>query len=183
MTTRRSLLLAPAALALAACARGTAPTQEATPVPFPSVSASGRAGRRLAVLRQQYQQQPGRSSFTSVADEPWCADFVSWVERASGRALVNPNSGGWRIPGTMTLLDVLRSEGTWHSRSGGFVPAADDIAIYDGNGPFGQHTNYVLGLSGGRLTTIGGNEPGGQNITISSHAYDTSLEVLGFARR
>lgn len=178
---RRAVLALPvvAALALAGCSGGSADTT----VPFPDVPATGltpRARRVVDILRAQHAAQPPASTYTPVTGEPWCADFVSWVERAAGRPLRNPNSGGWRIPGTMTLLDHLRDTGAWHPAGSGYTPVTGDIAIYDGS-PFGQHTNYVLTLADGRVTTCGGNEDGA--IRVTRHRLDDDLHLLGHGHR
>lgn len=180
MITRRAVLAVPAVAALAACTGGcsSAPTEQAFPT---TTHASGRARRVVDVLRAEHAAQPGPSRYTPTSGEPWCADFVSWVERASGRPLANPNSGGgWRIPGTMTLLDHLRDTGAWHAWGDGYRPVPGDIAIYDGN-PFGQHTNYVLALDGDEMTTCGGNEDG--RIRVTRHRLDADLHCLGFGHR
>ncbi|WP_409484334.1 CHAP domain-containing protein [Arsenicicoccus dermatophilus] len=184
---RRDLLaLTAGALVLGGCSRlpGVHPAAP-TPPPFPDLSRATLTPHQrkvLDVLRAEYAAQPPPSRYTPVQGEPWCADFVSWVERASGAALRNPHGGGWRIPGTMTLLEHLRDTRAWHPAGSGYVPVAGDIAIYDHGGSFSQHTNYVLGLAGGVLTTIGGNE-GGRSIRLSSHPFDERLVCLGFGHR
>lgn len=136
-------------------------------------------GRLVAVIKAEYLAQPPGTKYSQGADESWCADFVSWVEKSAGTPLRNPNGRGWRIPGTMTMLDYFRTLGVWHAYGSGYTPVVGDVAIFDGSGPFGQHANFVLGYRGGVLTTVGGAEPGG--IRVSDHRLDTSLTVLGFA--
>lgn len=175
--TRRAVLGLPvAALAPAGC------SPSSTTLAFPPTPAGLDARRRtlVDVLRAEHAAQPGPAKYTPVDGEPWCADFVSWVERASGSPLRNPNSGGWRIPGTMTLLEHLRDTGAWHPAGSGYRPVTGDIAIYDGS-PFGQHTNYVLTLDGDQMTTCGGNEDGA--IRVTRHRLDEGLHLLGFGHR
>ncbi|MEL4356839.1 MULTISPECIES: CHAP domain-containing protein [unclassified Luteococcus] len=184
---RRSVLTAMAlgtASAAAGCSHlpGTGPAPSPSPFPsFPAASLNAFQKRVLAVLKTEYDAQPSGTKYSQGVQEAWCADFVSWVLKQAGRPLQNPNSGGWRIPGTMTLLDTLRTAGVWHPIANDFSPRPADIVIYDRSDPFGQHTNFVLDLTDGRLTTIGGNE-GARNLTISPHRLDAKLGVLGYGR-
>lgn len=185
--TRRTVLTAitlGTVSAAAGCSRlpGTEPA--ASPSPFPSspnASLDAFQKRVLAVLKKEYDAQPPGTKYSQGVQEGWCADFVSWVLNQAGEPLRNPNSGGWRIPGTMTLLDALHTAGVWHPITSDLSPRPADIVLYEHSDPFGQHTNFVLGLTDGQLTTIGGNE-GARDITISRHRLDAKLGVLGYGR-
>ncbi len=131
------------------------------------------------IIKTEYQAQPSGTKYSEGITEPWCADFVSWVARANGTPLTNPHSGSWRIPGTVTLRDYFKQKGNWHPYGDGYVPKVGDIAIYDGNGPHGQHTNFVLAYANGILTTVGGNEAGA--IHRQDHTLNDDLKVIGFA--
>jgi hypothetical protein len=139
----------------------------------------------VTILEGEYSTQstspPSGTKYSEGVQESWCADFVSWVMKQYGQPFVNPNSGSWRIPGTYTLKEYFQSKGNWHPYGDGYQPKTGDIAIYDGNGPFGQHTNFVLTYdTGGRtLTTMGGNEMG--SIHVQQHRLDDDLKVVGFA--
>jgi len=132
----------------------------------------------LATLRAEYAAQPPGTKYSQGASEPWCADFVSWVMKEADTPLSNPNSGSWRIPGTMTLRDYFKEQGRWHAYGDNYSPKTGDIAIYDGNGPNGQHTNFVLQYENGILTTIGGNENG--RIRIQRYKLADPLKLIGF---
>lgn len=62
----------------------------------------------VRILGEEYAAQAGMAKYSEGNDEPWCADFTSWVMRASGKPFSNPNSGHWRIPGVLTLTAYLR---------------------------------------------------------------------------
>ena len=134
----------------------------------------------ITILEAEYAVQPSGTKYAEGANEPWCADFVSWVMKQSDMSFVNPNSGSWRIPGTHTLRDYFIAQGNWHPYGDGYEPKLGDIAIYDGDGPFGQHTNFVLNYSSdGYLTTMGGNENGA--IHVQKHKLSDTLSAVGFA--
>ncbi len=78
--------------------------------------------RIVDVLQAQYRDQPGGSHFSEGIEEPWCADFVSWVLNEAGQPLTNPNSGSWRIPGVYTLQEYYQSAGRFAEANG--LPAA-----------------------------------------------------------
>ncbi len=148
---------------------------------FPQVDASTLSPRQakiVSILRAEFNTHPSGTKYSQGVSEPWCADFVSWVMKEAGSPLVNPNSGSWRIPGTMTLRDYFKQNGNWHPYGDGYVPKTGDVAIYDGNGPNGQHTNFVVRYANGSLVTVGGNEAGA--IHVQEHKLDDSLKVIGF---
>ncbi len=80
------------------------------PVAFPQIDRAaldpGQA-RIVDVLQAQYDAQPGGSHFSEGVEEPWCADFVSWVLNEAGRPLSNPNSGELADPGRVHAAGVL----------------------------------------------------------------------------
>lgn len=150
--------------------------------PFPNVddaSLMPQQAKIIAILRTEFAAQPAGTKYSQGVSEPWCADFVSWVMKEAGLPFENPHSGSWRIPGTMTLHDYFIAEGKWRPYGEGYVPKTGDIAIYDGNGPHGQHTNFVVRYVGGDLITVGGNEGG--TIRRQDHALNDELKVIGFA--
>jgi hypothetical protein len=159
----------------------------ASATPFPTIPAAGlTAGQRklLRILKAQYAAQPVGTAYSGGVREPWCADFATWVLKRQGHALVNPTSGGWRIPGVLTLLDAVRRNKTVYVQDAWTAsdpaPRFGDLALYDG-AVFGQHVNFILAYSDGRITTLGGNEHG--RITISTHRLaDPALGLLALAR-
>jgi len=162
-------------------------SQTSGPAPFPSISGTAlNADQRalLTVLEAEYAKQPPGTTYSQGVDEPWCADFVSWVYNSVGLPFDNPNSGSWRIPGVFTLEDYFRSAHMFHSPDAGFTPQLGDVVLYDSTTSkvWGGHTNIVLSVDSGQLTTIGGNQPGG--ITITTYALtDPELGIRGYGRR
>lgn len=148
---------------------------------FPDVASellSPQQAKIVSILRTEFAAQSPGTKYSQGVTEPWCADFVSWVMNQADAPFTNPHSGSWRIPGTMTLRDYLIQLGNWRAYGDNYVPQIGDIAIYDGNGPHGQHTNFVIEYTDGKLTTIGGNEAG--EIRLQQHRLDDDLQVIGF---
>jgi hypothetical protein len=89
---------------------------------FPAIDQSTLTplqSRVADVLKSQRRAQPESATYTEGADEPWCADFVSWVMREAGAPLNNPNSGSWRITGVYTLQQYYESDATTITTVGG----------------------------------------------------------------
>lgn len=148
---------------------------------FPDVDAAEldpARDRVVTVLRTEYANPGNGHKYAQGVDEPWCADFVSWVLREAGHPLSNPNSGSWRIPGVATLQEYYEASGRFAAADSGYRPRPGDVVIYAPGSPFGQHTNFVLAASDRSLTTIGGNERGAVRI----HRYDpaTISGIVGF---
>lgn len=156
---------------------GTAPRVE-----FPDIDTadfSDQQNALLALLRKQYNDpQPG-TFYSEGVTESWCADFVSWNLNQIGMPLKNPNSGSWRIPGTYTLADYYRGIDNLYSPSD-YTPQFGDVAIYRGDKYMGDHTNFVLFVKDGQITTIGGNE--NNAIHIQTLPLDNSRSIVGFAK-
>lgn len=150
-------------------------------VPFPQVDTSnlstGRA-RVVQILSQEYAAQAGMWKYSEGNDEPWCADFTSWVMRESGKPFANPNSGHWRIPGVLTLTDYLRTQGRFEARD--YAPQPGDMVLYDEPSPKGQHVNIVLVNNNGTLTTVGGGE--GRGVGLSTYTAADDPGIRGFGR-
>lgn len=132
----------------------------------------------LTILKTEYALNPAGTKYSQGVDEPWCADFVSWVFNEAGRPLTNPNSKSWRIPGTYTLREYYESTERFKPAKSEFVPKVGDIMLYDNPSPFGQHTNIVIRNEDGIITTIGGNEPGG--IRIVKHDTPDRDGFIGY---
>lgn len=148
---------------------------------FPQIDTSALSPGRAAVMRivaDEYAAQPGMSKYSEGNDEPWCADFTSWVMRESGKPFANPNSGNWRIPGVMTLTDYLRAEGRWEPAD--YLPQPGDVVLYDQPSPKGQHVNIVVADNDGTLTTVGGAE--GRGIGLSTFKIADDPGIQGFGR-
>ena len=132
----------------------------------------------IEIVKTEYALNPKGTKYSSGIEEPWCADFVSWVFNEAGVPLSNPNSGSWRIPGTYTLREYYESIGKLKLADSGYVPKVGDIMLYDNPSPFGQHTNVIIKNEDGIVTTVGGNEPGG--IRIVKHSTPDVAGFIGY---
>ena len=152
------------------------------PAAFPQIDRTAldpAQARIVDVLQSQYDAQPGGSHFSEGVEEPWCADFVSWVLKEAGRPLSNPNSGSWRIPGVYTLQEYYQAAGRFTDPTG-YRPRTGDVVMYAEGSPLGLHTNFVVTVDDNAITTIGGNEEGG----IRVHTLDDAeiAGILGYGR-
>ncbi|APA95945.1 CHAP domain-containing protein [Nocardia seriolae] len=153
---------------------------------FPDVDATGLSPAQTGVvdvLRQQFDQQSGRDKYSEGIDEPWCADFVSWVMRAAGQPLSNPNSGSWRIPGVYTLEGYFRGQHRFEQANNGYLPRVGDVVMYSDSSVFHQHTNIVIAVDSDSITTVGGNEAG-ESGGVAIHKFRPSgtSGLVGFGR-
>ncbi|MFV8054339.1 CHAP domain-containing protein [Mycobacterium sp. 48b] len=152
------------------------------PVAFPQLDRAGLdpvQARVVDVLQAQYDAQPGGSHFSEGVEEPWCADFVSWVLNEAGRPLSNPNSGTWRIPGVYTLQEYYQAAGRFAGPDE-YRPRTGDVVMYADGSPLGLHTNFVVVVDDNAITTVGGNEEGG----IRVHTLDEAeiAGIFGYGR-
>ena len=152
------------------------------PVAFPQLDPAAldpAQARVVDVLQAQYDAQPGGSHFSEGVEEPWCADFVSWVLNEAGRPLSNPNSGNWRIPGVYTLREYYQAAGRFAAPDS-YRPRTGDVALYADGSPLGLHANFVVAVDDNAMTTVGGNEEGG----IRVHTLDDAeiAGILGYGR-
>ncbi len=149
---------------------------------FPQIDAAELtpAQRRVveAVRHEHTAQRPG-TFYSEGVDEPWCANFVSWIMRAAGSPLVNPHSGHWRIPGVYTLQEYYEAAGRFDA-VGEQPPRVGDVVLYDRSSGFGQHTNIVVAVDGESAVTVGGNEMG--RIRVHSLDWRSDGGVVGFGR-
>lgn len=132
----------------------------------------------VALTKQEFLAQPSGTKFSEGVDENWCADFVSWIMKESGKPLSNPNSGSWRIPGTYTLQEYYMAEDRFRAADSGYTPTLGDVAIYRGSPVFGDHTNIVLSSDDGTLTTVGGNE--GDRVRIYKNTKKDYQGLIGY---
>ena len=128
--------------------------------PFPEIDESTLntvQQRIIQISREEYAKKPvsyddNVLKYSNGVAEPWCADYLSWVMREAGVPLVNPNSGGWRIPGVLTLREYYKSTGRY-SDAREYKPQVGDAAIFVNTTSFNtsrQHTSIVLKVEGGR---------------------------------
>lgn len=123
---------------------------------FEESSLSDNVKTLLLIAKAEYENpQPG-TFYANGVQEPWCADFVSYLYKEAGYPFRNPNNGNWRIPGIYTLKEYFQSIGAWHPEPD-YLPKPGDVAIYDG-GFFKGHTNMVVEVGEDYMVTLGGNE-------------------------
>lgn len=137
---------------------------------YPEINLSNASSLQkqiVSITKDEFYAQPGGTKYSEGVSEPWCADFVSWTLRQSGTPLKNPNSGGWRIPGTYTLLDFYKQNGRFREANSGYSAKLGDVALYRASPVFGDHANFVLKNDSGVLTTIGGNENGRIRVFVN----------------
>lgn len=146
---------------------------------FPDIDTSQLSPIRQKVIslaRQEFTANPPGTKYSQGAQEPWCADFISWLFKEAGSPLKNPHTGGWRIPGTFTLREYYQQVGKFKTASSSYIPRPGDVAIYRGSPVFGDHTHLVLKNDDGVLTTVGGNEAGKIRIFVNAKKqYDGLL--------
>lgn len=150
---------------------------------FPDVdptTLSAGQQRIVDILRAEFDVQYPGTTYAEGVEEPWCADFVSWVMREAGRPFANPHSGSWRIPGVATLEEYYRSIDRFVDVGSDFRPAIGDVALYSAASPFGQHTNIVVAVDGDVMTTIGGNEA--NEIRVSTFTIGEDPGLVGFGK-
>ncbi|MEV5833837.1 CHAP domain-containing protein [Nocardia sp. NPDC052112] len=150
---------------------------------FPAIDRSGldpAQARIVAVLEREFKAPGDGPKYAEGADEPWCADFVSWVLREADAPLANPNSGSWRIPGVYTLQEYYQDADRFAPIGSGYRPRTGDVLLYAEGSPFSQHTNFVLTATNGTVTTMGGNEFG--EVAIHRFALAEIPGVVGFGR-
>jgi hypothetical protein len=158
----------------------TSPKERAS---FPDIDESQLSEDQISVVRilkTEYAANPPGTKYSEGVNEPWCADFVSWVFNQAGRPLENPNSGSWRIPGTYTLREYYESIDKFIPATSNYTPKVGDIMLYDNPSPFGQHTNIVIKNDNGVITTVGGNEPGGTRIV--KHVEQDKAGFIGYGQ-
>lgn len=123
-----------------------------------TVNLSPTRQKIISLAKTEFKAQPAGAKFSQGAEEPWCANFVSYIMKQAGAPLKNPHTGGWRIPGTFTLHDYYEANGRFKPANFGYQPLPGDVAIYRNSPVFGDHTNIVLKNDNGVLTTVSGNE-------------------------
>ena len=132
----------------------------------------------VKIVEQEYRNPRSSLEYSDGVNEPWCADFVSWVYNSAGHKFKNPSSGGWRIPGVYTLKEYFESEKRWHDKDSGSIPEPGDVIIFD-HGIFGSHANIVISVYYDDITTVGGNENG--KIMMHKINYnDGRYGILGY---
>lgn len=150
---------------------------------FPEVDRAALSPMQVRIVdlleAEHGEQRPG-TFYSEGAQEPWCANFVSWIMREAGEPFSNPNSGSWRIPGVYTLQEFYESQNRFEPVGNGYRPQVGDTVLYDNEFRIGQHTNFVVAVDGGTATTVGGNELG--KIRVHDLDWQSDGAVVGFGR-
>ena len=150
---------------------------------FPSIetaSLNDTQKKVVTLLKKEYATLPAGTKYTEGADEPWCADFVSWIMKEAGAPLISKNNGSWRIDDTPPLREYYESVGLFEAAGSGYSPKVGDIAIYQKPSPFGNHTNIVIKNDNGTITTVGGNESNTIRVRVYTPAED--MHFLGYGK-
>lgn len=149
--------------------------------PLPTIDETGLTETQKKIIqisKDEYAKKPVSYDdtvlkYSNGIQEPWCADYLSWVMREAGVPLVNPNSGGWRIPGVLTLREYYKSNNRFMDARE-YTPKVGDAAIFVNTTSFNtsrQHTSIVLKVDGEMITTIGGNEEGRLRVKTQKLVY------------
>ncbi len=149
---------------------------------FPQVDAGQMTptqNRIVELLRAEHAAQRPGTFYSEGVDEPWCANFVSWIMREAGTPFANPHSGHWRIPGVFTLQEYFEDSGRFEP-VGDYTPRVGDVVLYDRSSALGQHTNIVVWVDGDEATTVGGNEM--RKIRVHELHWGSDGGVVGFGR-
>lgn len=107
----------------------------------------------------------------------WCADFARWVWMNSGVS----DSDGDLSAAAASFVNYGNDQGTLHLPSdGAYTPQVGDAVVFGWNGDYGsaasaQHVAIVTGVSGGEITSIGGNEGGGSGTVDQDGPYSDSF--------
>ena len=146
---------------------------------FPDIDTANLSPTRqkiISLAKTEFKAQSAGTKFSQGTEEPWCANFVSYIMKQAGVPLKNQHTGGWRIPGTFTLREYYEAAGRFKSANSGYQPLPGDVAIYRNSPVFGDHTNIVLKNDNGVLTTVGGNEANRIRVFINhDKRYDGLL--------
>ncbi len=127
--------------------------------------------------------------YTTGRQEPWCADFVTWVFKEAGVPFSGGNDG-WQIPAVLSLQAYFKGgqDGSEYFNVGDRAPQPGDVAFYIGaqtpDGGSTQHVNIVgaVDTASGVMTTIGGNES--NKVKKGTRQIELDAESLvGFGRR
>src|SRR5690606_25939474 len=139
------------------------PYREVRPFSMPGDSMPIDMSRMLSVARSQrgYRERGNNNQKYSPAvpglewsqNQPWCATFTCWVFLQAG------GTPGTDFPLTASCLQQVawgRSHGRFHA-----TPRVGDLMMIGPGG--GTHVEIVVAVSGGTVTTIGGNTSGSWN--------------------
>lgn len=128
--------------------------------------------------------------YTTGRQEPWCADFVSWVLKEAGVPFTAGGYHGWQIPGVLSMQAWFKAgkNGSTYIPAGSGRPQPGDIGFYigaqnpDGGGST-EHVNIIIAVSsdGKTMTAIGGNQSDRVTKRVQSTARGAN-SLAGFGR-
>lgn len=114
---------------------------------------------------QSGEMSPGESflEYTYGIHGDWCAWFVSWVYKNANYPVKEGDNPYYSYVSEFTELGQAGDKFEWNPNDGSYVPRPGDIAIY-GDASRQFHTNIVISAKSSTVvTTIGGNERGGND--------------------
>jgi cell wall-associated NlpC family hydrolase len=93
--------------------------------------------------------------YSAGRQEPWCANFVTWVHQKTGMPL--PKGGS---PSVQQMEDKMQAAGRWAAAKN-HTPKPGDIIFFKtrvgSDGKKGRHVGIVESVKGGKVHTIEGN--------------------------
>jgi cell wall-associated NlpC family hydrolase len=142
----------------------------------PRVSGSGVGARALSAAKSQIgvREATGNNDgipaqrYSGGRKEPWCANFVGWAYKQSGKQL--PGGGS---PSVQIMEDKMKNAGQW-ARRGARQPQPGDVIFFANRGGTdrgnGRHVGIVSHVSGGQVFTVEGNA--GNAVATRSYALN-----------
>ncbi|MES2876045.1 MAG: phage tail tip lysozyme [Patescibacteria group bacterium] len=122
---------------------------------------------------------PEVDKYTDKHLEYWCADFVSWVYKQSGRSFTGGASGGWRIAAVSSIESWFKANGTWVNNGPGVIPNPGDVYTMGIS-----HTGIVEKVEDNIVYTISGNtatDNTGNGNGVGRGSYPVgSSDILGY---
>lgn len=135
--------------------------------------------RVVSLLKQEYAAQPAGTKYTEGANEPWCADFASWIMREAGVAYTGGPDSDWRLELVEPITQYYKDSGRFRTAADGYQPKVGDVAMYRLPSPYGNHINIVIKNDAGLITAVGGNEGGEIQISTFRPADDPHFVGYG----
>lgn len=184
LRTRKTIGIAAIVLAgmvaLALVVSATALLRAAVANPF-DVSANDLSSTQrkvVTLLEQEYKAQPAGAKYTEGANEPWCADFASWIMREAGIAYTGGPESDWRLELVEPITQYYKDQGRFRTASDGYQPQVGDVVMYKDPSPYGNHINIVIKNENGLITSVGGNE--GDEIQVSTYRPADDPNLVGY---
>lgn len=125
----------------------------------------------------------GVYAYTAGRNEPWCADFISWVYKGAGQPFTGGSRLDWQIPAVRDMRQWLKQNGHWQYRTAAGVPKAGDVVVFSWSGGYGNdHAGIVERVEGTTLHTIEGNTINNQVERVRYEDYKNNRVVVGWGR-